>query len=303
MIFINNYENQQKWDSFVSTQKLGSFLQSWNWSKFQTDLGNKIFRLAIEDEKGELLAVCLLVQDKLSLTQTSFSSPYGPVIKDGLLFDQKKEIFSLLKKEIDKIKTKELVLLFEPKTSDPDLKKIFQELNFVQAKKEIEPKHTLILDINKDENTLLGQMHPKTRYNIRLAEKKGVKINCSKEDLDLKEFFELLKQTAKRQNFSIFNLQYIEKVLKNTNAKVYTAKYNDMTIAAIFVVYFGETATYLYGGSADEYKNLMAPHLLQWTAILDAKKDGYKFYDFWGAAQEGDLSKKEKNWEGLTRFK
>lgn len=302
MNFINNYNNKEKWNQFVVSQQTGSFLQSWEWMEFQKDLGNKVFNIAIEED-NDLIAVCLVIQDKMSLSQTAFSCPYGPVLADSLSLEQKKQALSLIKKEIDKLRTKELLVLFEPKTNDKNVEKFLFELDFKQSVKEIQPKHTLILDLGLSEEDLLKQMHSKTRYNIRLADKKGVEVNESSDKKELQEFFNLLIQTGKRQDFTFNSINYFEKLLNNNQTKIYLAKFQNKVIAGLFMIYFGNTCTYLYGASADEFKNVMAPHLLQWTAIKNAKQKGFKYYDFWGVAPKENLTKREQGWQGITRFK
>lgn len=303
MKFIFNYQNLENWDDFVSAQTCGSFLQSAKWFEFQNFLGNKSMRLAVVDDSNNLLASCLLIQDNLSLGMKSLSAPYGPVVKNNLSFDQKKEVLYLLKKEIDKIIKKELLLLFEPMTDDLEIKKIFNELGFKPYQKIIQPRHTLILDITKEKEILLADMHQKTRYNINLATKKGVKIIITNEKKYLEEFYNLLVKTGKRQKFSIAGFGYFEKLLAKTDSKIYLAEYEGKIIAANVMIYFGKNATYLYGATSDENKNVMAPYLLQWQAICDAKENGFEKYDFWGVAGEKDLTDREKDWQGITRFK
>ena len=82
---------------------------------------------------------------------------------------------------------------------------------------------------------------------------------------------------------------------------MYVAEYKNKIIAANLVVFYGDTAIYSHGATDDEYRNVMAPYLLQWQTILDAKKAGYKFYDFGGVKAGGDI--KGKDWSGITKFK
>jgi len=158
----------------------------------------------------------------------------------------------------------------------------------------VQPAKTLLLDLNKTEEELLAEMHQKTRYNIRLAEKKGVVVRESESELD--SFYDLISNTYNRKGLSVYNKEYYKKLLANfSGAKIYLAEYQGKILCANLVLPFGDTITYLHGGSSEEGKNLMAPHLLQWEAIKKAKELGYKYYDFWGID--------EKKWPGVTRFK
>ena len=137
-------------------------------------------------------------------------------------------------------------------------------------------------------------MHQKTRYNIRLAEKKGVEIVLGKAK-DLKIFWQILNQTGKRDNFNLHGKKHYEEMLKINGIELFLAKYNNEIIAANIVSFFGDTVVYLHGASADKYRNVMAPYALQWHIIKLAQSRGFKYYDFYGID--------EKKWPGVTRFK
>ncbi|MEK7211935.1 MAG: peptidoglycan bridge formation glycyltransferase FemA/FemB family protein, partial [Patescibacteria group bacterium] len=184
------------------------------------------------------------------------------------------------------------------------------------------------------EDELKAAMHEKTRYNIGLAERKGVMIRCFDYDdetpsrspsergrqLDgLDDFMRLLDETVRRDKIKTYGRGYFESILNsaddNFNAKIWLAHCSppltkggsggvDQPIAAAFNVYFDQTATYLFGASSDEHRNLMAPHLLQWKMIADAKSRGYKYYDFWGINPKDEKSPNYyPKWEGFSRFK
>lgn len=165
------------------------------------------------------------------------------------------------------------------------------------------PAKTTILEISKTEEELLAQMKPKTRYNIRLAEKKGVRVIATDTADDL---CELLQKTAQRQSeYSPHPVKYYTKMLEKMSAKglikVFVAKdEKGKAIAAIMVSFYGEVATYLHGGFSEEHRSLMAPYLCQWEAIKHAKIQGCKYYDFWGIAETEDP---KDPWAGITRFK
>lgn len=165
------------------------------------------------------------------------------------------------------------------------------------------PKATRALDITKTEEEILAQMKPKTRYNIRLAEKKGVQVKMLDSD-DL--LYEMLTATAKKSgDYHPHEKPYYTKLIKdlsrNGAAHVFVAqdKEGDF-LAAILVSFFNGTATYLHGGQNDLKKNLMAPYLCQWVAIEKAKELGCSYYDFWGVAESEDPN---DPWSGISRFK
>ncbi|MBI5071795.1 peptidoglycan bridge formation glycyltransferase FemA/FemB family protein [Candidatus Falkowbacteria bacterium] len=155
------------------------------------------------------------------------------------------------------------------------------------------------MDLTKSEDELLAAMHEKTRYNIRLAEKKNLALKTGTVD----DFWKLMEETTKRDEFRAHPKKYYEKMFekladgeKNKMRGELKIVYQGIApLAAAIIGYFGDTVTYLHGASSYEYRNLMAPYLLHWEIIKEAKKLGYKFYDFWGID--------EKKWPGVTRFK
>ncbi len=167
--------------------------------------------------------------------------------------------------------------------------------------KQIVPRHTVILDLKLKEEDILAKMHPKGRYNIKLAQKKGVTIQ---ESSDISDFYQILQETATRDGFAINAQSYYQLFLDHlgheNKAKLFMAYYEDKPIAGILNAYFNKTAIYYYGASSNQYRNLMAPYLLQWHGILDAKKNGYHHYDFLGVADP--LNPKDPL-QGVTYFK
>ena len=157
------------------------------------------------------------------------------------------------------------------------------------------------MDLDKGEEELLKSMHQKTRYNIRLADKKGVKIKFNKSDKDLDSFWQLLQETTNRDKFSAHSKSYYQEMLSLDNVYLALAEYEGEVLAANIIMPWGNTTTYLHGASSNKFRNVMAPYLLQWETIKKAKKEGFQYYDFWGIAPEG--SSKEKSWAGITRFK
>lgn len=207
-----------------------------------------------------------------------------------------------------------------------------------------QPDHTLILDLAQSEQDLLAQMKPKGRYNIKLAEKKGVKIrragstNGSKSfnpgqfQKDLKSFHKILTETTSRDGFHGHDENFYKNMIEdlqnnpaysnsspgvsqNSNhdsvnphspyATLYLAEYDNQVIAACLNTFFKDTATYYYGASSNLHRNVMAPYLLHWQAIKDAKQKGCKFYDFFGIAPTHERSEhiNPHPWSGVTDFK
>lgn len=299
---IVNIENQkQEWNDFVAESAMGSFLQTWDWAEFRAEQNNKIYRLAvIEDEAW--LGVMFFYKIDMKLGQSILYAPRGPVLKNNLSPEKQFDVLDSLIEEINKIAWQEKVMSFEfdPYIENEKWCQMLADLDFQKSQEDTQPRHTLILDIRQDEEETLKQMHQKTRYNIRLAEKKEVKIEV--DNTKFKEFWDLQKKTEDRQGISTFSAQYYENILQLPFVKLYLAKYEDKIIAANIMIFWGQTVIYLFGASDYEYRNIMAPYLLQWQAVKDAKAQGKWFYDFWGAAPK-EAKGRETNWTGFTRFK
>ncbi|NVP17754.1 peptidoglycan bridge formation glycyltransferase FemA/FemB family protein [Candidatus Gracilibacteria bacterium] len=170
-------------------------------------------------------------------------------------------------------------------------------------KKFITP-YTAIIDLNLREDEILSMMKPKGRYNIKLAEKKGVivkEVEKTKENIEI--FYNLMIETTSRDNFNGNSLDYYMTFLNSLKeSKLFIAFFDDKPISAGIFTFIGEEAIYYYGASTSDinYRNLMSPYLLQWTAIFKAKQLGMKIYDFLGVATPGE---ENSHLRGVTDFK
>jgi peptidoglycan pentaglycine glycine transferase (the first glycine) len=287
---IRIIENKKEYSDFIKGQDHAQFLQSFEWGEFQEKIGNKVIRLGVED-KGRIIAAATLIKKNIPLGMSYFFCPRGPVFNLELKI-KNEELINFLYSEIKKISKKEKVIFlrFEPQEMLPA--KSYQ----LRAKKtiDIEPSQTSILNLTKTEDELLKVMHQKTRYNIRLAEKKGVEIQEARKD-DFEKFWKIMEETKDRDGFRLHGKEHYQKMLEIDFNRLFLAKYDGKLIAGIIAAFFGDTVTYVHGASSNEHRETMAPYLLQWQAIKKAKADGYKFYDFYGTD--------ETKWPGVTRFK
>lgn len=300
--YANNHD-EKIWQEFVKINSAGSFSQAWEWGAFVEKNNDRIWRIMVWDEE-ELLAVVLIYKSRLKIKQNMLYAPRGPVLKDNLDSQKTNEVWRVLLEEFDKLARQNgsMVLQFDPPETDRQkyVLPLLDRAGYVKSEMDVQPGHTLILDIRRDEEELLKQMHSKTRYNIRLAGKKGVSVKV--DNSAYKEFHELMKKTNSRHEISSFAASYYKKLLKIPFVKLYLAEADGRIVAANIMIFWNHTAVYLFGASDYEYRSLMAPYLLQWQAIKDAKKENIWFYDFWGAAPK-DAKGRETKWSGFTRFK
>lgn len=234
----------------------------------------------------------------------------------NLLIDFSKAIKKELPKNTILIRFDPPYEFYDPDERDKAVKDFFTGKNakYKFLKKnavDIQPPDTTILDLSKSEDELLSAMKSKWRYNIHLAEKKGVRIEKgSSQDIDV--FYDLYLETSKRDGIAIHSKKYYQDLLELSEKKqkensssnplvsLYIAKHENDTLAAIITLFTPYQATYVYGASCNIKRNLMPAYLLQWTAIKDAKNFGSKTYDFYGMPPRDDET---HPMYGLYRFK
>lgn len=167
------------------------------------------------------------------------------------------------------------------------------------------PKYTFVLDLTKSEEELLKNMHPKSRYNIRVAQKHGVAISNDDTPLALDAYLRLTRETTNRQGFYAHNETYhrtMWKVLSKAGiAKLWTATYQKKILAAWILFCWKDTIYYPYGSSSREHRDVMAPNLLLWEIARWGKAHGYKKFDLWGSL--GPNPDPNDPWYGFHRFK
>lgn len=280
---VKEIKNSIEWNNFILPQKV-IFAQSFEWGEILIAEGKKLERVVIDEKLfGQFVYSNLIFDWKYVFC------PKGPVGNlDKTSLDNLIEYFK---------KQGVVFLRIEPndKIDHPNLVKTI----------DVNPHATLILDLQKSEEEILAGMHPKTRYNIRLAQKKNLVV---KEGKNLEIFLELMKKTGDRDNFRLHETRHYEEILKSDFSKQLIVYSEGTPVATAVFVGFGETFTYLFGASDHEYRQLMAPNLLQWSAIVQAKNSGYKYYDFFGVAPKinngGEYEfDTEHQYGGVSRFK
>ncbi len=189
---------------------------------------------------------------------------------------------------------------------DPEDEKITKQMfssGFIRAFEQVQPKWRQIIDISPDEQEILSQMHQKGRYNVRLAERKGVKISFGRTASFIETFYKLYSQTVEREKITGRDQKYFENMVDKFSdtdyLDIYTATYDGEPVAAAVIGFYGGAASYLYGGSSRRHKEVMAPYLMHYQIIKDAKSRGCKTYDLIGR----DQPEKSGKWSGVTKFK
>lgn len=269
-------------------------MQSWEWGRFRQSLGIKLLRFGIYKD-NKLIQVFQLTLHRIPFINFNIGYlPKGP-------FPDKNLAQALIKigKESNCVFIKT-----EPDIEISNFK--FQISNsFRKSPKPLFTKYNFILDLTKPEDQILKAMHPKTRYNIRVAQKHGVTVEEKTDDEAFEIYLKLYFETTKRQGYHGHNKEYHRKVwsiLKDSGmARLLIAYYKDQPLTAWMLLNFKDTLYYPYGGSSKAHTEVMANNLVSWEAIKLGKKLGLKKFDMWGAL--GPDANPKDSWYGFHKFK
>ncbi len=299
-------EKRKEYEEFLNTHERCNFQQSLEWGKVKESWRNEV--VLSTDETGKIIGSISVLIRKIPIFGNLMYSSRGPVCdihNKQVISDLTKGLRELAKKE------KAFVLKIEPdiKSDDKEFRKIAEEAGFKikdDAKNfadEIQPRYVFRLDLKgRTEEQIFENFHSKTRYNIRLASKKGVEIKVGNRD-DLKQFHKIMIETGARDGFVIRPLSYFETMfdhLAPNHMKLLMAYHDGQAIAGIILIMYGNKTWYLYGASSNSHRNLMPNYLLQWEGIKSAISDGHDMYDFRGVSGVVDESHPQY---GLYRFK
>lgn len=286
-----------EWTKFLAGHPNAHLLQTGEWGELKSAFGWKPVRVVSGDIGTQILFRKLLL---------GFTVGYIPkaVISNQHNSDQYwQEVDSVCKSY------RAIFLKLEPNLWDEQKPDTWHP-KLRTSPHNIQPPRTIVIDIRATEEEILAKMKQKTRYNIRLAEKKGVTVRAWD---DIESFHKMMLVTGGRDGFGIHSLEYYKRAYELFHPKglceILVAEFEGKPLAALFVARNGNRAYYLYGASTDEERNRMPAYLLQWEAMKWAKARGCEEYDLWGVPDE-DEATLEANFEtrhdglwGVYRFK
>lgn len=298
----------QEYEEFVQNHPRGHFTQSLEWAKLKKGWKHEV--VIVRDENNKIKGSLLLLIRKMPIIKSTIvTSQRGPVCD---LYDKK--TFSELMKKVEEVCKKNHAFMFrmDPDVSNYDLKfkdmiksagfKVIEKVKDIN--RVVHPRVVFRLNLkDKTEDEIFAAFHSKTRYNVRLATKKGVVITEGKKE-DIPELERLMKVTGERDGFPIRTKEYFEElydVLGPKHFRITFAEYEGKKIAANVDFLYGDKVWYMYGASSNEQRNLMPTYLLQWDGIKWAIENHCNAYDFRGICAIS-LDDKNRN-EGLYRFK
>ncbi len=322
--------NASEWDALICNLPSSHLLQTWEWAAIKSSYGWKPMPFVWKKKENGLESI---IAAAMILKRTVLNRGFAArlcilYIPKGPLFDWSD--ISLCKQILDDLQefAKKQGAIFLK--LDPDVvlgsgipgyedvqeresgQRVISEIKkrgWLFSSDQIQFRNTVLVDVSANREQMLARMKQKTRYNVRLAEKKGVRLRIGKLD-DLPMLFKMYAETSVRDGFVIRDEGYYrdvwEKYMKLAGvddrpfAEPLIAEVNGEPVAAIFVFYFAKRAYYLYGMSLDAHREKMPNYLLQWEAMQRAKGNGCSEYDLWGAPDE--FNETDTMW-GVFRFK
>ncbi len=305
------------WNDWVKTQQLGSLYQTSIWAHFQEQIpGKEKAQLVIitHPETHAIVGGGFLVKHALPFSLSWLECPRGPVFDITLSED---DLAKFIQQFIERARAialahRAVFLRIDPPVTESsdqrhDYEFVTQKLGLTHAHASYFPQTTLMIDLTGTEEDILQQMKPKGRYNIKVAQKHEVFVKKVSKD-HLEEFYPLIEQTAQRDKFFIHDANYYKTMLDTLgdHAALWIAYKQEpgdnfpTPVAGMIATYFGDTATYYYGASCYDHRHMMAPYLLQWEVMRDARAHNYAHYDLLGIAP---TEAKNHPWQGVTDFK
>ena len=303
MRILQNKKDEEEYSDFLEKHERCNFQQSLEWAKVKQSWKREV--ILAEDTNGKINGSLMVLVRKIPFFGNIMYSARAPVcdIHNIEVLRQITEGAKELAKKYNAI-----VLRIEPdiKSNDTDFRNIMLELGYSikddakNFRDEIQPRYVFRLDTkNKTEDEIFKNFHQKTRYNVRLATKKGVTVKEGTRE-DLKDFHKIMVTTGIRDGFITRPLEYFEKMydcLGPEHMKILMAYYDGKPISGVIPIMYGNKTWYLYGASSNEHRNLMPNYLLQWEMIKIAISRKSDIYDLRGVPGIADDS------NGLYRFK
>lgn len=287
------------WNTALAALPYRHILQAWEWGQFKQRWGWSP-RYFVNEEGGVVNAAALVLRRTFSpLKLNLLYVPKGPALDyaDGALVDR------VLRDLVDVARRDRAIFIkIDPDLNPPD-RSLLLDRGWIDSAEQIQFRNTMLLDLTRSEDDLLAAMKPKTRYNVRLAQKKGVTIRSGNLD-DLELLYAMYAETAQRDGFIIRPLDYYRDAwgsfIRSGLAHPLIAEVDQEAVAGLILFRFADRAWYMYGMSRNAHRDKMPNYLLQWEAIRWAKAQGCAVYDLWGAPDE--LNESDSMW-GVYKFK
>jgi peptidoglycan pentaglycine glycine transferase (the first glycine) len=276
------------WDRFIEAHPDGHILQTSGWGLLKGGFGWQPRRVAVW-AAGQIVAGAQILFRRLPGGWRLAYVPKGPVVDRA-----RPDLVQPLLDALHPICRAERAFALKIEPDLPDAASLSQELagyGFHASGHSIQPRRTLLVDLAGSEDEILMRMKGKTRYNIRLAGRKGVEVRSSGPE-DVATFNRLIGVTGERQEFGVHSAAYYrrayESLVPTGQAQLFVAVYEGLPLAAVFACAAGIKSWYMYGASSNQHRELMAPYAVQWAAMQWARERGCVTYDLWGIPDEDE---------------
>lgn len=305
-VVVATEADRARYDAAVAASPLADVMQSWAWGEVKRATGWQALRLLVTDGDAVRGACSILRKGEVPGIPPLLYAPRGPVLDPG-----DADATRALLAEIRRRAGGAFMFKCDPPVeagSDAARALVAAGLRNVRsgAFGGVQPTTVMVLDLTAGADKVFEGFKSKWRYNVRLAERKGVTVREGARD-DLDAFHSIYVETARRDGFTPRGRTYFETLWRELHPhghlRVFLAELEGRPIAAIMLLLMGERAMYTYGASSNEHRNVMPNHLLQWTAIRWAAEAGYRIYDFRGVSPVRDGKPVEPHLAGLNRFK
>lgn len=303
----------EEWDHFVESHSQAHILQTSRWGELKQHFNWRVRRVALMEDGLLQAGAQLLLRPLLPRLEHGPSLAYVP---KGPLVDWEDPLTTaVLLSAIHRVARQEGTVCL---TVEPDLPHVphldvrLRECSFRPSARSIQPRRTIHVDLRPPEEQILAAMRSKTRYNIRLAERRGVEVRPGDAG-DIDTFYGLSQLTAERDEFSIHSHAYYQRAydlfVSAGLACLLLAEYQGQPLAGLMAFACGRRAWYFYGASSNEERHRMPNYALQWAAMRWAKERGCEVYDLWGvpdeeeAVLEAEFMERDDGLWGVYRFK
>jgi lipid II:glycine glycyltransferase (peptidoglycan interpeptide bridge formation enzyme) len=277
------------WDSFVAGSPDGHLMQTSRWGTLKAQFGWDVERVALV-EGGTIIAGAQMLYRSLPSGLLSLAYvPMGPLVDWG-----NEEVVRTLMAALKQaaFRRHAFCLRMEPNLlDDPALSSRLLRRGLRLSSQNLQPRRTIVVDLDGDEEEILGRMKNKTRYKIGLSARKGVVIRDGTES-DLPAFLRVMQQTAERDRFVVHSSQFYRAAyslfVPRGDVRLLLAIYRGTVLAGIMAFVVGRRAWSIYGASGNVHRELMPNYLLQWESMRWARARGCLTYDLWGIPDEDE---------------
>lgn len=298
---IINAKNRKDWDDFITSHPEANFLQSWDFYEFYKDYGHEIVRRIAIDENNKILGA-YAGQVEPAKRGRHLAIAGGPIL-DWSNKDLVNAIFEDIATQGKSLSCAFVRVRPQLELSEKS-ERLFKDLGLKKAPMYLSVEYAGVLDLTKSEDEIMKGMRQRLRRALRKAAKNDIKVETSTDPKDIKEFYNIQLQTAKRHDFFAFSETFLTKQFKafakNGEAVLYKAIHDGEILAENFMIFYGNEASYHYGVSSELGTKLSGAPLLHLTAMRDARERGIKRYNLWGIVGEDET---DHRFYGVSVFK